>query len=68
MLPMADSPKRLVRCPACRLHFETIEATAVCVACGHVIADAPRDPHGTFEDETPERSPTRKVSTIPPRK
>ena len=58
---------RLVRCSWCRFQFESGDVPAVCVACGHVIDGAPDAPD-SFADETPEKSPTRKLSAVPPRK
>jgi hypothetical protein len=58
---------RLVRCSSCRFLFETGDVPAVCVACGHVI-DGALEAADNFADETPEKSPTRKLSVIPPRK
>jgi hypothetical protein len=62
---MDDHAKRLVRCPICRLHFETQAAQAVCTVCGKIVED---ETPGGFEDETPEKAPTRKLAIIPPRK
>lgn len=62
---LTDSPKRLVRCPSCRLLFEAADEEPRCSACGTVARDAnSRD----ALDERHDRAPTQRHATIPPKR
>jgi hypothetical protein len=63
---MKDPFMRLVRCPRCRIRFETADAFAVCVGCGTSAVDenAPE----VFDEDTREEVPTQRQHVILPPK
>jgi tRNA(Ile2) C34 agmatinyltransferase TiaS len=62
---MSDPLKRLLRCPRCRIRFESAGTSAPCAVCGTLVSD---DDEAEPADEARERAPTMRHAVIPPRK
>jgi hypothetical protein len=62
---MKDPLMRLVRCPQCRLRFETANAFAVCVGCGTAAVD--ENAVDEFDDAREEVPTQRQHVILPPK-
>ena len=62
---MSDPFKRLLRCPRCRMRFESADAFAVCVGCGSSAVD---DNAPEAFDDAREEVPTQRQQVILPPK